>query len=294
MTIKSFVKRTARTLLPARCRTEIRRRLGIPGNPGVKPAPRPEWSYRPEGWKNDSDVPGWDSKRIAELQQAKWNDFLTGIEGPGSLGMAHEAPVLKEREHLWGHNLNLSYGYVLATAARHREEISILDWGGGLGHYYPLSQALLPGSEIRFQVHDVPALCETGHELLPEVTFSSNSEDWHNKEFDLVMAGGSFWYAEDWKSFAKDLANSTQEYLYITRIMMTDHADTYVIVQCPELYENCTEVQSWVFNQGEFLSHVESLGLRLQRVFYFGAGPTIEGVPEQGIFRGFLFRKDRS
>src|SRR6266540_829252 len=48
----------------------------------------------------------------------------------------------------------MAYGYVLALAAWKKDRVSLLDWGGGLGHYNLISQALLPLVEIN--IADIP------------------------------------------------------------------------------------------------------------------------------------------
>jgi hypothetical protein len=35
----------------------------------------------------------------------------------------------------WTHDSVMSYAYVLALTTRHRERLSVLDWGGGVGQF---------------------------------------------------------------------------------------------------------------------------------------------------------------
>src|SRR5205814_1473746 len=85
------------------------------------------------------------------------------------LGLNHEAPVaeIERAADLSAHNLLVSFGYVLALTARDRDGISVLDWGGGIGHYYALGRALLRGVEIEYTSRDLPLLSARGRELLP-------------------------------------------------------------------------------------------------------------------------------
>jgi hypothetical protein len=60
---------------------------------------------------------------------------------------------------------------VLARTGHGRERISVLDWGGGVGQYFPLARALLPEVKIDYHCKDVPVLASVGRELLPEISF---------------------------------------------------------------------------------------------------------------------------
>ncbi len=253
----------------------------------------PDWEYAPSGWKAiDPARSGWNVASVASTQASKWPDFLDSVAGPGPLGVSHEAAAGSGRENTWAHNLVMSYGYVLALAARQKARLSILDWGGGVGHYYPISRSLLPDLVLDYYCQDVPLLTVAGRSLQPNVRFFDGDDECFEGRYDLVVAGSSLWYAEDWKSQAAKLAASTLDYLYITRMIFVRTANSYVAIQRPTQYGYLTEYQFWVLNQRELLDHVESLGMSLIREFVFGESPLIPGAPERGVFRGFLFRRD--
>ena len=75
-------------------------------------------------------------------------------------------------------------------------------------------------------------------------------------------------------------------------MMFIDRADSFVALQRPWKYGYKTEYQVWILNQQHFVEYIEKLGMNLVREFLFGQGPHIEGAPEQGFFKGFLFRKN--
>ena len=73
---------------------------------------------------------------------------LAGQNGAAPLGVSLEVPESCggqiATDDLGAHNTLMSYGYVLGRAAHNKSRISILDWGGGPGHYYLIGRALLP------------------------------------------------------------------------------------------------------------------------------------------------------
>jgi putative methyltransferase (TIGR04325 family) len=188
----------------------------------------------------------------------------------------------------------MSYAYVLALAARKRERISLLDWGGGIGHYYILSQALLPKVDIDYHCKDVPLLCQGGRELLPEASFHEDEEDCFKRSYDLVLVSGSLQYCEDWKRLVQRLASVTGIYLYITRLPIVERAASFVAVQRPYRYGYQTEYVGWFLNRREFLNHMDTLRMDLLREFLTQEKPYVLNAPEQGEHLGFLFRPKRS
>lgn len=249
----------------------------------------PEWEYVPEGWaRRDPKIKGWNEGSILETQKAKWPSFVASLHGSGPLGIAHEATTPSANDYA-AHNTLMAYAYVLALAARKKDRISILDWGGGLGHYYLISRALLPGIEIDYYCKDVPLLCQGGRELLPEVTFYETEQECFGRTYDLVLASTSLHYSEDWKRVAELLAAASHSYLYVARLPVVWHARSFVVVQRPYQYGYATEYLGWYLNQQEFLGHLKALSMELVREFLMQDKAFIVGAPEQGEYKGFLF-----
>ena len=251
--------------------------------------PSPEWESLPDGWRTrDPHVKGWNVESIVETQRAKWPEVLRLVSGPGPL------PV-----HLWAADLSrptvaantvlMAYGYVLALSAWKKDRVSLLDWGGGLGHYKLISRALLPHVEIEYHCKDVPLLCKAGRELQPSGTFHEDDESCFARDYDLVLASGSLEYSENWKHVMRRLAGASRRYLYVARLPIVHRAASFTVVQRPYRHGYATEYVSWVLNRQEFLGHVGSVGMTLIREGLLGEGPTIRGAPEQCEIRGFLF-----
>ena len=93
--------------------------------------PAPKWEYVSEEWIND-DGPGWDAEGVVDAYRRKLAVFREAIAAPSPIGVATEAGsgVGLSQYH---QNEVLEYAYAVARAARDRDRISILDWGGGFG-----------------------------------------------------------------------------------------------------------------------------------------------------------------
>jgi putative methyltransferase (TIGR04325 family) len=251
----------------------------------------PEWQCLPEGWRiSDPRVTGWNVESIVETQRAKWPEVLRLVSDTGPL------PV-----HLWAHDLSkpsatartvlMAYGYVLALAAWKKDRLTLLDWGGGIGHYKLIGQALLPHVEIEYHCKDVPLLCKAGRELQPSASFHEEDESCFARDYDLVLASGSLEYVEDWKNVMRRLAGASRHYVYLTRLPIVRGTESFTVIQRPYKHGYATEYVSWVLNRQEFLDHACRVGLCLVREILLGDGPAIREAPEQCEISGFLFSR---
>lgn len=255
-----------------------------------KPRPMIEWEYLPEGWayaEMHPEVKGWNVVDVLEIYREKWPRFVEMVQGSKPLGVAHESN-LTTGEDVVAHNVMMAFAYALTISAKHKDRFSMLDWGGGIGHYYLLAQALLPEVEIEYHCKDVPVFCEYGSQLFPQQHFHTD-EDCFDLVYDFVVASGSMHYTKDWKMLLQCLANATSGYLYIASMPIVTQAPSFVFVQRPYQYGYNTEYLAWCLNQTEFLHIAEKSGLRLLREFIYGHQPFIQGAPEQNTYRGYLF-----
>jgi putative methyltransferase (TIGR04325 family) len=185
----------------------------------------------------------------------------------------------------------MAFAYALALATRFKDQLSMLDWGGGIGHYYLLAQALLPGVKIEYHCKDVPILCEHGAQLFPNQYFSSD-DSCFERSYDFVLASTSMHYTENWQGLLQRLTSVTSHYLYISNLPCIEQANSFVFVQRPYPYGYKTEYLGWCLNRTQFLQLAKRSGLDLMREFVYGYQPLIHGAPEQNSYRGFLFRTD--
>jgi putative methyltransferase (TIGR04325 family) len=250
-----------------------------------------EWEYLPGGWRSDEGPgEGWNDASVVAAQERHWPILVANLQGPGPLGVSHFLRS-ETREDRADHNAMMSYGYVLATAARKKDTLSILDWGGSLGHYLLYSRALLPNLAIDYHCHDVPRLCEAGRRRLPEARFHDDVAEVLQRRYDLVVSSSSLHYFEDWSGVARQLAAATGEYLYVARLQTVVRGDSYVVVQRPYRNGYHTEYLSWFLGRNEVIRCLEEAGLELVREFVYAEEWFVRGAPAQGDCRGFLFRR---
>jgi putative methyltransferase (TIGR04325 family) len=259
-------------------RAWIRRRSGLP-----------EWEYLPDGWpQEDVTRPGWAAESIVSTQLARWAHFIRGVEGTTPFGRSTEAASPAEQDYAV-HNTVMSFGYVLARAAHGRSRLSMLDWGGGIGHYYVYASALLADVELDYHCRDLPRFAAAGRSVLPQATFHDVDETALARTYDLVFASSSLHYSKDWRGTLANLASVTDHFLYVTRQPFVETAPSFVVVQRPHRYGYMTEYPGWFLNRSEFLAEADTLGLRLLREFLIEERPVVPGAPEQADYRGFLF-----
>ncbi len=250
-----------------------------------------EWEYIPEGWTygdTHPEVKGWNVSDVLEEYKRKWPQFAEMVQQTGPLGVAHES-ALTTNEDIKSHNAIISFAYVLALAVHKRDALSMLDWGGGIGHYYLLARTLLPGVKIEYHCKDVPLLAEYGRQLFPEQHFYTD-ESCLQLSYDLVMASTSLHYSKDWQITLQKLSGAARNYLYIANIPMVEQVPSFVFLQRAYQYGYNTEYLAWCLNRNELLAAAQQAGLTLVRQFIYGHQPPIRGAPEQNTFRGFLFQ----
>jgi putative methyltransferase (TIGR04325 family) len=250
----------------------------------------PEWEYAPEGWARPTK--GWDVDAVVAAYRKKWPSYVEALREPRPLGVYHEVVAgetvaAHDRE---AHNMLVSYAYVLVLAAHGRERLSILDWGGGLGHYLALGLAVLPGIELDYHCRELPKVAAAGREVFPEASFHSD-DSCLEREYDLVLASSSLQYAEEWRALLRGLARATAGYLYVTRVPVALRAPSFVVLQRAHRYGYDTEYLGWVLNRDELLREAGAASVQLVREFLLFGEIDAEEAPERPVeHRGFLFR----
>ena len=258
------------------------------------PEPEPEWEYVPEGWartESDPRVKGWDVEAVAAAYRDKWPLFERALAGTGPLGIYHETAAGDEmgREDPVAHDLVLTFAYVAALASREERRLSLLDWGGGVGHYGAIARATLP-VEVDYHCREVPQIAAAARELGVPGRFVSD-DSWRDRSYDLVLVSGSLQYAEDWCAQLAELASVTGRYLYVTRLPCARSSPSFHVLQRAYRYGYGTEYVGWVVNRDELLACAASCGLELVREFAIDAWLSAAEAPEDPIgHRGFLFR----
>ena len=264
-----------------------RDRLVSAGLPGAGP---PSWEMVPdtdEVWEGHQ---GWSHESIARTQQRKWQDFLQSVEGTRAFGQSHEAPR-DAAPDVGPHNTIMSFAYAFGRAALGRQRVSVLDWGGGLGHYFVYARKLYPELDMDFVIKDLPGLCEIGRALLPDATFISEETQALARRYDLVFASSSLHYTRDCYGLLGRLCASAERWLMITRLPIVEENDDFVVVQRPHMYGYMTEYPGWFINRRRLIDFVTGCGFMLDRQFLVAERPHVPNAPEQAQYGGFLFRR---
>lgn len=248
----------------------------------------PLLEYAPNGWSTvlEAGTEGWNSQQFIAGEKEKWEVFCNLVKAPGPLGFSHEETELGANRNVSYHNLHLTYGYVIALASRQKSTLSVLDYGGGLGHFFQLGRSLLPDLDLRFHCKEMPAVADAGKLLNPEV-------DWYvddsclAKNYDFVMISSSLQYMEKWQEQLSEIASAANEYLFLIRIPFVNRSDSFVSIQ--KAYG--TKMLHWQFNKSQLISHIQQSGFELVREFIVGDRPYIKGAPEQCELGSWLFKK---
>src|SRR5215213_1796651 len=236
-------------------------------------------AYAPAGWA--TPLPDCSSS------DAFWSAFIAQEEASCRALIARVRagePLLYEDG-----NENAKYsvfGHVLALAARHRDTMSILDYGGNLGDYYWLGRAFMPDVQLNYHCKELPSLAEAGRQVSPEVT-------WHTDDgcfaaaYDLVMFSSSINCLPDWQDILRRAGQSARGYLLLSDVPTVRNVPTYVATHRSGGHTTLL----MAINQSEIIKTIEQTGLRLVREFPMGSHPAIANAPEQPGCAGFLFQR---
>ena len=251
---------------------------------------KPLLEYAPDGWQtqlhNDRNQ-GWNVDSVIDNEKAKWDLFCRNVEGTGPLGFSHEHSDLTVTHDTNFHNVHISYAYVLALTAHLKDRISVLDWGGSLGHYYLIGKAVLPDVSIDYHVKEVPLMAKAGRLINPDVNWYDD-ESCLEKEYDLVMLNGSILYLKDWVETLQRIAYSVKKYLFLFRLPVVQNSPTFISIE--RLYNS--QMLHQQVNQAELLNAVKKTDLILVREFVIGDPPYIKNAPEQCQMRGWLLKRN--
>lgn len=243
--------------------------------------------YAPQGWSTPlpADEQGWLAPQVLAEEQRKWDEFAALVRQPGPLGFSHDAASLQETADLKWHNLNLTFGYVVALAATGRDRLSVLDWGGGLGYYYLLARAFLPeGIALDYHCKDVATLVRAGRQLAPQVIWHEDDRCLE-QQYDLVVISGALQYCREWQALLKKVRGATRRYLYLTRTPVVRGTASFVAVQ--RAYG--TRMLHQQFNEDELLTTTRALEFKLVREFVTGDPCYIRNAPQDAVLKGWLF-----
>ena len=290
MELARLLKTVAAALLPPIVTAGARRLRAALLHQGSRGSP--EWEHVPDSDAVWTATAGWGHGSIAARQAQQWPSFVDSIRPPRVIGISHEAPAHQPAD-VAVHNTIMSFAYVLGRVSSDKSgaTLSVLDWGGGIGHYYRYARELFPEISLDYSIADLPELCDVGAKRNPDVAYYADKARALARSYDLVLASSSLQYARDVHGLTGQLCKAARRYLLVTRMPFVDaHAD-FVVVQRPHRYGYETEYAGWFLNRAGFINNVEANGFELDREFIVAEQPFVPNAPEQCRYRGFLFKR---
>lgn len=251
----------------------------------LRPAERAYFGPR---WPTETRQDGND-QWTEEVMRLNWPVIDAKISGVGALDML---PYKADQADLTAHNMLMTSLYVLGRAAHNRDELSVLDWGGGLGLYARVARRLLPEVTFDYIVKELPLNCRLAAELNPSVTVVASDEVCFSRTYDVVMANGSMHYVEDWKAIASRLADAASSWLLVTCVPCVRRVPSYIVVQRLHSLGHGGEFYSNVINRDELIEHIVRQGFTLERELMSWGPVPYRGAPEDSSGAGFLFRRN--
>ena len=248
-----------------------------------------DFEFVPEGWdraRRNTSVKGWNVESVVETQGARWETARRRLFTTQPLGISQGGSDCD----LAAHNTLVSFAYVAALAARMKDRLSLLDWGGGIGQYGGIASAVLPGVEIDYCCKDVPVQCRAGRKYSANATFFEQDDEFADRKFDLVLASGALQYVEDWPGVLARLVSAAGRYLFVTRLPVLEECESFVVLQRAQAYGYDTEYLGWCLNRDEFLAAACDQGVELVREFCLEPACRAPDCPASWQSRGFLFR----
>lgn len=256
-----------------------------------QPVEPPEWEYVPQAWEmKPGTIGGWDQASVAAVYATRWEQFQKLITGTRPLGINYEGIHGPEPDNVDVHNQVMTLAYVVGWTAHRRDRLSILDFGGALGHHLAILRALFPELPLDYSCCELARVADQGRQLHPRVQYYTD-DTWTTRKFDLVFASNSLHYSPNWEERLAQLAGVAESAVLITKVPTVQKAPSFVILQRAQRYGYGTEYLGWCFNETEFLTAAHKASLILEREFLVGTWePYVVNAPEPQRHKGFLFR----
>jgi putative methyltransferase (TIGR04325 family) len=159
-----------------------------------------------------------------------------------------------------GLTTDYALSYIAATVAKEGKPLKIIDFGGGLGvSFLPLKSVLPDNQPLEFCVVEGKLICEQGKKLFENYAEISFTEQMPSTEcVDIIHAGSSMHYVDDWIELLKQFSQYTPKFLIFADLPAGD-IETFVTTQ--NYYDKQIPVRFW--NIQQFINAVEDLGYRL-------------------------------
>lgn len=140
-----------------------------------------------------------------------------------------------------------------------KEQISILDFGGGLGiGYMTLAESISNDLErVLYTIVEVPEVCKCGEDLHEgKVIYTSELPE--VRKFDLIYSASALQYIENWQSLLGKFASLSPDYILLSDVF-AGSITSFVTLQ--NYYES--RIPHWFLNLNHLLDTLKEDGYRL-------------------------------
>jgi putative methyltransferase (TIGR04325 family) len=189
---------------------------------------------------------------------------------------------------------------VAASAARAGEILRILDFGGGMAlTYFAVADSLPREQPLVFHIVESEPLCRRARELGLESERLRFHEDFPALQdgVDIVHAGSSIQYVEDWRGLLTRLCSYRPSHLVLADVPAGDLPHSFVTGQ----YFYGRRIAHWFFQMQELVAVIESNSYRLMyKAPYIGSylgerrALPMDGLPQTHRLTNFcqlMFRR---
>jgi len=146
-----------------------------------------------------------------------------------------------------------------------KKQVSILDFGGGLGIGYMTLAESIPADlkRIEYTIVEVPEVCQNGMDLHAGGRVKYTSVLPTPAKFNLIHAASSLQYIEHWQDLVAKFVAIKPEYILLSDVF-AGSIKSYVTLQ--NYYES--KIPHWFLNLNELLDTFNSYGYRLAMKSY--------------------------
>jgi putative methyltransferase (TIGR04325 family) len=248
------------------------------------------YRYLGREWPDQSaNVPTWDTDLTVKAMRANWSAYRQMAESTRPWDRRPWNTSYSDRDAFVDIT---AFAFALAVAARQRDRMSVLDWGGAFGHYSLIARRVLPFVSLDYVVKELPSLCKAGAELNPATTFIAVDETAFSRRYDFVLAAGAVHYSADWRTVLTRLAEAAVANLFIGNLPLTAPAhSSFVVVQRLQRMQVAFDSPCWIIDRSEFLEVMRRCGFAVVREFLSTPPRRIQGAPTNSEIVSFLLRR---
>jgi hypothetical protein len=129
--LMSLLKRAAAELCPPIVWRSLKKLVG--SKPVAAPWEKLSDADALNAFAANAPFRGWNKPSVALAESTRLAAFAQAIAAPRAIAAVHESDEPEQLAY-WAQGLALAFAYVLSRAQHGRAGLSMLDWGGGLGH----------------------------------------------------------------------------------------------------------------------------------------------------------------